>query len=146
MRPRISIRGFVRLSVRPSVGLSIRPSVGWSVGPSHNLLWFLFACHTTTSRFVGWSVRLFVTLYFFWFLRSLASLLLPKWSSDLKYGPCPPARDYGSCVSGLVSFHFRVQIIFNWVSWKYTTSIGRGMATKVDNKIDKGALSIFLLL
>ena len=57
---------------------------------------FLFACHATTSRFVGWSVRLFVTLYFFWFLRSLASFLLPKWSSDLKYSPYPPARDWGS--------------------------------------------------
>ena len=30
------------------------------------------------------------------------SLLLPKWSSDLKYGTCPPARDFGSRVSGLV--------------------------------------------
>ena len=30
------------------------------------------------------------------------SLLLPKWSGDLKYGPCPPARDLGSRVSGLV--------------------------------------------
>ena len=29
-------------------------------------------------------------------MRSLASLLLPKWSSDLKYGPCPPAGDLGS--------------------------------------------------
>ena len=28
--------------------------------------------------------------------------LLPKCSSDLKYGPCPPARDLGSRVSGLV--------------------------------------------
>ena len=32
----------------------------------------------------------------------MTSLLLPKWSSDLKYGPCPPARDFGSRVSGLV--------------------------------------------
>ena len=29
-------------------------------------------------------------------------LLLPKWSSDLKYGSCPPARDLGSCVFSLV--------------------------------------------
>ena len=42
-----------------------------------------------------------VTLYFFCFLRSLASLLLPKWSTD-KYGPCPPAHDWGSHVSGLL--------------------------------------------
>ena len=43
--------------------LSVRPSVRRSVRPSH--------------------------FTFFGFLRSLASLLLPKWSSDLKYGPCP---------------------------------------------------------
>ena len=32
----------------------------------------------------------------------MTSLLLPNWSSDLKYGPCPPARDLGSRVFGLV--------------------------------------------
>ena len=56
--------------------LSVRPSVGPSVRPSH--------------------------FTFFGFLRFLASLLLPKWWSDLNYGPCPPARDWGSRVSGLV--------------------------------------------
>ena len=35
----------------------------------------------------------------------MTSLLLPKWSGDLKYGPCPPARDFGSRVSGLVFLH-----------------------------------------
>ena len=54
----------------------VRWSVGSSVGPSH--------------------------FTFFWFLRSLASHFLPKWSSDLKNSPCPPARDWGSRVSGLV--------------------------------------------
>ena len=53
---------------------------------------------------VGRSVGLSVTLYFFcdffW-----TSLLLLKWSSDLKYGPSPPARDFGSRVSGLVSIN-----------------------------------------
>ena len=44
------------------------------------------------------------TYFFVFFLWSLASQLLPKWSSDLKYIPCPPARDWGSCVSGLVHF------------------------------------------
>ena len=58
--------------------LSVRPSVRRSVGPSH--------------------------FTFFGFLRFLASLLLPKWWSDLNYGPCPPARDWGSRVSGLVSY------------------------------------------
>ena len=32
----------------------------------------------------------------------LAIPLLLKCSTDLKYGPCPPARDWGSGVSGLV--------------------------------------------
>ena len=32
----------------------------------------------------------------------LALLLLPKCSTDLNYGLCPPARDWGSRVSGLV--------------------------------------------
>ena len=41
-------------------------SVGWSVGRSH--------------------------FTFFYDLVSLTSLLLPKWSGDLKYGPCPPTR------------------------------------------------------
>ena len=31
----------------------------------------------------------------------LTILLLPKCSGDLKYGPCLPARDWGSCESGL---------------------------------------------
>ena len=62
------------LSVRPSVG----PSVRRSVRPSH--------------------------FTFFGFLGFLAWLLLPKWSGNLNYGPCPPARDWGSRVSGLVLF------------------------------------------
>ena len=32
----------------------------------------------------------------------LASLLLPKWSGDLNYSPCPLARNWGSRVSSLV--------------------------------------------
>ena len=47
------------------------------------------------------SVGRSVTFYFFYDFISLALQLLPKWSSDLKYGPCPPARDFGSRVSGL---------------------------------------------
>ena len=43
-----------------------------------------------------------VTFYFFHVFYSLTSLLLPKWSSDLKNGPCPSARDQGSRVSCLV--------------------------------------------
>ena len=65
-------------SVRRSVGPSVRLSVGPSVGPSH----------FTFSALMG----------------VLALLLLPKCSTDLNYGPCPPARDWGSRVSGLVYF------------------------------------------
>ena len=56
----------------------VGPSVGPSIGPSVR--------HTTFSAFMGF----------------LAIPLLPKYSTDLKYGPCPPARDWGSRVSGLV--------------------------------------------
>ena len=52
---------------------------------------------------VGWLVG--HTLFFFYDFISLTSLLLPKWSGNLKYGPCPPARDFGSRVSGLVFFY-----------------------------------------
>ena len=47
------------------VGSYVYPSVCLSVRPSH--------------------------FTFFGFLRFLSSLLLPKWSSDLKYSSCPPA-------------------------------------------------------
>ena len=74
---------------------------------------FLFHCsdifssvlRNFTPCFVGLLVRPSIHLShftFFGFLWSLALLLLPKWSSDLKYGPCPPARNWGSRVSGLV--------------------------------------------
>ena len=59
-----------------SVRRSFRRSVGLSVRPSH----------FTFSALMG----------------VLALLLLPKCSTDLNYGPCPPARDWGSRVSGLV--------------------------------------------
>ena len=47
------------------------------------------------------------------FLRSLVSLL-PKWSSDLKYGPCPHARDWDSRIFGLVFWI----LIFRWSDQK----------------------------
>ena len=49
----------------------------------------------------GWS-----HFTFFYDFFSLTSLLLPKWSGDLKYGPCPPAPDLSSRVSGLVTVNF----------------------------------------
>ena len=63
--------------VGPSVGPSVGPLVRPSVGPSH----FTFSA----------------------FFSFLALPLLPKCSGDLKYGPCPPARDWDSRVSGLVN-------------------------------------------
>ena len=66
---------------------------------------FLVACtrlYNPLCPSVGRSVGRSVTFYFFLWFYSLTSLLLPKWSSDLKYGPCPPARDFGSRVSSLV--------------------------------------------
>ena len=62
---------------------------------------FLVACtrlYNPLCLLVGRSVTLYSFMFF-----SVTSLLLPKWSSDLKYGPCPPARDFGSRVSCLVS-------------------------------------------
>ena len=61
----------------------------------------------STPRFVGPSVR---HTSFSGFLRFMASPLMPKWSSDLKYGPCPPARDWGSRVSGLVKYRYATSI------------------------------------
>ena len=54
---------------------------------------------------VGWLVGWSVTLYFFYDFYFWTSLLLPKWSSDLKYGPCPPTC-FGSRVSGLIFYEF----------------------------------------
>ena len=50
---------------------------------------------------------------FFGFLRSSAKLLLPRWSTVLKYSPCPPARDWGSRVSGLV-FLSALPLLIGW--------------------------------
>ena len=67
---------------------------------------FLVACYATlqsTPHFVGPSLVRLSHFTFLVFLRSMASLLLPKWSSDLKYGPCPPVRNWGGRVSSLVN-------------------------------------------
>ena len=62
----------------------------------------VFSCvHATlqpalsVGRSVGRSVDRSHFTFFYDFI-SLISLLLPKWSSDLNSGPCPPARDSGS--------------------------------------------------
>ena len=56
--------------------LSIHPSVGCLVSRSRRTL--------------------------FYDLISLTTLQLPKWSSDLKYGPCLPAYNVGSHVAGRI--------------------------------------------
>ena len=73
----------------------------WAAGP--------MTYDSTQGKFSGFrlSVRPSVCLShftFFGFLLFLASLLLPRRSGDLNYSPCPPARDCGSRVSGLVSY------------------------------------------
>ena len=77
--------------------------------PSNVLSMFfsLVACYATLhpALSVRRSVRRSVRpphFTFFGFLRFLALLLLPKWSGLLNYSPCPPARDWGSRISGLV--------------------------------------------
>ena len=58
---------------------------------------------------VRWSVVRGLTHFTFSaFLRFLAILLLHKCSADIKYGPCPLARDWGSRVSGLIHSWSRV--------------------------------------
>ena len=97
---------------------------------------FLVACYATlqSALSVRWSVRRSVRpsvrpsyFTFLGFLRSLASLLLPKWSSDLKYGLRPPARDWASCVSGLCSrsshLNFMSLRLLSWVDHSWTFSI-----------------------
>ena len=69
---------------------------------------FLVACYGTlhpalsVRLLVRLSVRPSVHFTFSALMGVLALLLLPKCSTDLNYGPCPPTRDWGSCVSGLV--------------------------------------------
>ena len=76
----------------------------------HKLL-FCSCVHATLhpALLVGMSACPSVTLNFFYDFYFWTSLLLPKWSCDLKYGPCPPAHDFGSRVSGLVTIttHYR---------------------------------------
>ena len=70
----------------------------WTISPEYQLI----------SRVLRDSAPRFVRpphFTFFGCLRFLASPLLPKWSGDLNYGPCPPVRDWGSRVSDLVLYN-----------------------------------------
>ena len=71
---------------------------------------------------VGRSVGRLVghTLLFYHFI-FLTLLLLPKWSGDLKYGPCPPTRDFGSHVSGLVHLEMTFLLSLGRIIKNYVT-------------------------
>ena len=60
----------------------------------------------STPRFVclsiGWLVNGHTLLLYDFY--SLTALLRPERFNDLRYGPCPPARDWGSRVSGILFF------------------------------------------
>ena len=65
----------------------------------------------TVGRTVGWSVDR-SPFYFLAFSSVLSSLLLPKcFSERLHHRPCPPARDFGNRVSGLVSLCNQIQVL-----------------------------------
>ena len=64
---------------------------------------------------VRWSVSR-VHFTFFCDFSSLISLLLPKWSCELRNDPCLPAPDFDSCVSSLVS----QEKLWNWaIGWNF---------------------------
>ena len=62
---------------------------------------------------VGWSVGQSVTLDVF--MSSFISLLLPKCPGDLKCGPCPPTRNWGSCISGLSNTERSYLSVCSWL-------------------------------
>ena len=85
---------------------SISAIVSWDQDIRHNndLIFSRMRATLQPTWFISRSVSRLITFYFFlWFL-SVTSLLLPKWSSDLKCGPCPHKCNIGSRVCGLV-FH-----------------------------------------
>ena len=90
---------------RDSIHLQFSFSVGEDrekVSP-YQIIRFLVACYAALNPAL--LVRPSVRPSHFTFsalMGFLALLLLPKCSTDLNYGPCPPARDCGSRVSGLV--------------------------------------------
>ena len=88
-----------------------------------------------TTCFIRPSVR--HISFFYVILRSLAFLLLPKCSADLKYDPCPPAHDLGSRIPGLFLsdnvaftqkqnvFFFLIHALHFMCDYKQTNKIGR---------------------
>ena len=95
---------------------------------------FLLGCYATlhptfsVRQSIHLSVCLSIHPSYFTFLPLmgvLAILLLPKCSTNLSYGPCPPTRNWGSCVSGLVCpstcFYGSVKD-FEWFIYLFTMS------------------------
>ena len=71
---------------------------------SFHLKWLLVACTPLYNPLCPSVRRLVGHVLVFYDFISLTPLRLPKWSYKLKYGPCPPTRDFGGRVSGLVFF------------------------------------------
>ena len=100
----------VTLSVHSSVGSTVQESVGllhvffWSRARDSTTR---FVCRSV-GRLVGWSV----TLYFFYDFISLASLLLPKWSGDLKMAPAHPRATSVAVYPALFCFFLFVLFFF----------------------------------
>ena len=88
----------------PKTGITLHVSVIWKKSLSFEFLVAYTRLYTPLCPSVG---RTHLT--FFYVSYSVMSLLLRKWSSDLKYGPCPPARDFGSRVSSLVFLKLKTQ-------------------------------------
>ena len=88
------------------------------ISPLNDPVWHIVQLVSDISSLNDPSVRPSITLYFFGLSRSLATLLLPKWSSDLKYGPCPSTRDLGSRVSSLVFWN----LISKWSKFTYNAT------------------------
>ena len=72
-----------------------------SLSPWYGII-FSLVLHDSTPYIVRSSICWLGTLLFFYGFYSLMILLLLKCSSDLRYGPCLPARNWGGCVSGFV--------------------------------------------
>ena len=103
--------------------------IGDTFGRVHATLQPALSVSQSVSWLVGWSV----TLCFFYDFISLTSLLLPKWSGDLKYGPSPPARNFGSRVSGLVLV-FAVVVLLLLLFTKLKTTVKQDKSKAVSKK------------
>ena len=120
-----SVCFLLRFTLVKSIIFIVSSYIAWAVNfiltfqiAYYNFVSYSFwsrACDSTTRfvcLFVRWLVGCLVgrsvTFYFFYDFISLTPLLMPKWFSNLKHGPCPPIRDFGSSVSAL--FYLKVKL------------------------------------